>query len=85
NGEMMTMEDVTEILAVDILGIVPDDESIVVSANRGEPAVTDDNSKAGQAYRNITQRILGEKVPLMDLADNNGFFDKIKKFFHFGN
>ena len=85
NGEMMTMEDVTEILAVDILGIVPDDESIVVSANRGEPAVTDDNSKAGQAYRNITQRILGENVPLMDLADNNGFFDKIKKFFHFGN
>ncbi|MBR1735942.1 MAG: septum site-determining protein MinD [Firmicutes bacterium] len=85
NGDMMTMEDVTEILAVDILGVVPDDESIVVSANRGEPAVTDNNSKAGQAYRNITQRILGENVPLMDLADGDGFFDKIKKFFHFGN
>ncbi|MCL2461053.1 MAG: septum site-determining protein MinD [Defluviitaleaceae bacterium] len=80
-GDMMALEDVTEILAIDILGIVPDDESIVVSANRGEPAVADQNSRAGTAYRNITRRILGEEVPLMDLYKSGGFFGKLKKAF----
>ena len=80
-GDMLAMEDVTEILAIDILGIVPDDESIVVSANKGEPAVTDPNSKAGQAYRNITQRIIGNEVPLMELSANISFLDKVKSLF----
>lgn len=84
-GDMMSLEDVTEILAIDTLGIVPDDESIVVSANRGEPAVTDENSKAGQAYRNIAQRIMGNNVPLLELENKDGFMDKLKKMFHFGN
>lgn len=84
-GDMMSLEDVTEILAIDTLGIVPDDESIVVSANRGEPAVTDENSKAGQAYRNITQRIIGNNVPLLELENKDGFMDKLKKLFHVGN
>ena len=80
-GEMMSIEDVTEILAVDILGVVPDDESIVITTNKGEPAVTDENSKAGQAYRNITRRIMGEDVPLMNLETEETFMDKLKKFF----
>ena len=84
-GDMMTMEDVTDILAVDILGIVPDDESIVISSNKGEPAVTDDSSLAGQAYRNIVQRMLGNDVPLLNLEEGNGFVGKLKKLFHFGN
>lgn len=84
-GDMMALEDVTEILAIDILGIVPDDESIVISTNRGEPAVTDENSRAGQAFRNITRRILGETVPLMDLDIDNGFMSKVKKMLRFGN
>lgn len=84
-GDMMTMEDVTDILAIDILGIVPDDESIVISSNKGEPAVTDNSSLAGQAYRNIVQRILGNDVPLLNLEEGNGFVGKIKKLFHFGN
>ncbi len=81
-GDMMAMEDVTEILAIDILGIVPDDESIVVSANKGEPAVTDNSSKAGQAYRNISKRIMGEEVPLMELSSNPTFLDKFKSLFN---
>ena len=81
-GDMMAMEDVTEILAIDILGIVPDDESIVVSANKGEPAVTDSNSKAGQAYRNIAQRIMGNEVPLMELSSNDSLLDKLKSLFN---
>ncbi len=80
-GDMMSIEDVTEILAVDIIGVVPDDESIVVTTNKGEPAVTDENSKAGQAYRNITRRILGEDVPLMNLEEEETFMNKIKKLF----
>ena len=80
-GDMMAMEDVTEILAIDILGIVPDDESIVISANKGEPAVTDSSSKAGQAYRNIAQRIMGNEVPLMELSNNPTLLDKFKSLF----
>jgi len=83
-GDMMTLEDVTDILAIDVIGVVPDDEAIVVSTNRGEPAVSDQNSKAGQAFRNIVQRIMGNDVPLMDL-NNAGIFGKLKNLFRKGN
>ena len=82
-GDMMALEDVTDILAIDVLGIVPDDESIVVSTNRGEPCVADENSYAGQAFRNITRRILGDTVPLMDLNADIGIMSKLKKLFRF--
>ncbi len=84
-GDMMALEDVTEILAIEILGIVPDDESIVVSTNKGEPAVLDQNSKAGQAYRNITRRINGEDVPLMNLDVDESILQKIMRMFRIGN
>jgi len=80
-NEMMSMDDVTEILAVDIIGVVPDDESIVIQTNKGEPAVVVEGSKAGQAYRNITRRILGEEVPFMNLKEEETFFSKLKKLF----
>jgi len=79
-GDMMTLEDVTDILAIDVIGVVPDDEMIVVSTNRGEPAVGDNNSKAGQAFRNIVQRIMGKDVPLIDFTAT-GFFGKLKSLF----
>jgi len=66
-GDMMTVEDVTDILSIPLLGVVPDDESIVTSTNRGEPAALDNASRAGQAFRNIAARMLGEEVPLMNL------------------
>ena len=80
-GDMMALEDVTEILAIDVLGVVPDDESIVISTNRGEPCVIDESSRAGQAFRDIARRILGETVPLMDLTDDTGIMSKLKKIF----
>jgi len=80
-GDMMTLEDVTTVLAIDVLGIVPDDESIIVSTNRGEPCVLDEKSLAGQAFRDITKRLLGETVPLMDLYSDPGIMSKIKRFF----
>jgi len=84
-GDMMSLEDVTEILAIDVLGIVPDDEGIVISANRGEPIVLDESAKAGQAFRNICRRICGEKVELLDLYASEGFMSKLKKLFKSGN
>ncbi len=80
-GDMMSVEDVYDILGVDIIGAVPDDENIVVATNRGEPLVGND-SLAGKAYMNITERILGKEIPLMDLNEKKGFFARIAKAFH---
>jgi septum site-determining protein MinD len=80
-GDMMALEDVTEILAIDVLGVVPDDEGIVISTNKGEPCVADKNSFAGQAFRDICRRMNGETVPLMDLEQNKGLMSKIKSIF----
>ncbi len=80
-GDMMDIDDMIDILAIDLLGVVPEDEKIVISTNKGEPAILDRNSKAGQAYKNISRRILGEHVPLMNLEIEEGFMQKLKKFF----
>ena len=80
-GDMMSVDDVKEILSVDVLGVVPDDEDVVITTNKGEPAVTEENSRAGRAYRNITLRLMGEEVPFMDLSENEGFFGRLKKIF----
>ena len=58
------------------IGIVPDDEQIVVATNNGEPLAGDD-SLAGQAYINICHRIIGEEVPFLDLRRKKGFFAKL--------
>nr|WP_307990199.1 septum site-determining protein MinD [uncultured Niameybacter sp.] len=84
-GDMMAMDDVVEILAIDLIGVVPDDENIVITTNKGEPAVSDKNSLAGKAFRNVAQRIEGEEVPFLDLEMGNGFIDKIRKMFGFNN
>ena len=80
-GDMMSVDDILEILAIKLLGVIPDDDSIVISTNRGEPTVLDQQSKAGQAYRNIVQRLLGNNVPLMNLDVEEGFFAKLMKLF----
>ena len=76
-GEMMTMEDVCDILAIELIGIVPEDNTIVVSSNRGEPAVLSEASKAGRAYREIAQRLQGEDVPLVLPTAEGGFLDRL--------
>ena len=78
-GDMMDKQDIIEILAIDLLGLVPDDESIIISTNKGEPAILDSKSLAGQAYKNIAKRILNEEVPLLDLEVEDGFFGRLKK------
>ncbi|MBZ4687277.1 MAG: septum site-determining protein MinD [Clostridia bacterium] len=78
-GDMMDIDDMIEILAIDLLGVVPEDELIVISTNKGEPAVLEKTSKAGQAYKNISLRITGENVPLMHLESHAGIMKKLRK------
>ena len=77
-GEMMTVEDIIDLLAISLLGVVPDDENIIITSNKGEPAVMDDKSLPGHAYRNIAKRMSGEEVPLLELDEGN-FFQKVRK------
>ncbi|MBE3598255.1 MAG: septum site-determining protein MinD [Limnochordaceae bacterium] len=70
-GDMMEVGDVLEILAIPLIGIVPDDEEIIVTTNRGEPAVLDGHSRAGQAFRNIARRLEGQEVPFLELEDGS--------------
>ena len=75
-GEMMSVDDVQEILAVPLLGILPDDEQVVIATNQGE-AIAGSSSKAGEAFTNISHRILGESVPYLDLDSKKGFFRRV--------
>jgi septum site-determining protein MinD len=78
-GDMLTAEDVIDILAVKLLGMVPEDDHVLVSTNRGSPVSLDDKSKAGQAFQNIARRIEGEKVPFMALEDDAGLLQKLSR------
>jgi septum site-determining protein MinD len=79
-GDMMNREDIEDILAIDLLGIVPDDEEIVISTNKGEPVVIERRTLAGNAYMNIAKRITGEEVEFLDIEnENEGKFSKILK------
>ena len=79
-GDMMSVEDVTEILAIDLLGAIPDDEQIVISTNQGEPLVGSD-ALAGKAYMNICKRVIGEDVEMLDLNKKKGFLQTLKDMF----
>ena len=79
-GDMMSIDDVVDILAINLIGAVPDDEQIVISTNQGEPLVGSD-ALAGKAYMNICKRIMGEEIPLMDLEAGTGFFAKLSSLF----
>ncbi len=75
-GDMMSVEDVVEILAISLIGAVPDDESVVISTNQGEP-LSGNETLAGQAFFNVCRRITGEAVPLLDLNKSGGLFSRI--------
>ncbi|WP_077610813.1 septum site-determining protein MinD [Clostridium sp. Marseille-P2415] len=75
-GDMMSLDDVMDILAVDIIGAVPDDEDIVISTNQGEPLVGM-GAPAGQAYMDICRRIIGESIPIHNPAVREGLFFRL--------
>ncbi|PWA10712.1 septum site-determining protein MinD [Pueribacillus theae] len=80
SGEMLDVDEIVNVLAIELLGIVVDDESVIRASNKGEPIALDPTSKASLAYRNIARRILGESVPLLSFEEPKGFFAKFKKF-----
>ena len=79
-GDMMTVDDVTEILSIPLIGALPDDEQVVIGTNQGEPVIGLD-SKAGTAYMNICKRLTGLEVPFMELQSNSGFLSKLSGLF----
>ena len=80
-GDMMSVEDVTEILAIDLLGVIPDDESVVIATNQGEPVVGEE-SPAGKGYENICRRLRGEEIPVTDFSRHSGIRKKLSGLFH---
>lgn len=80
-GNMLSVDDMLDILAIKLIGVVPDDEAIVISTNKGEPLVYKGDSLAAKAYKNIANRIKGEEVPFLDLNVKMGLLDKIKYVF----
>lgn len=78
-GDMMSIDDILEILAIDLLGVVPDDDEVVISTNKGEPVVLNEKSLSGKAYRNISRRIKGEKVPFLNLESEGGFLNTLRR------
>ncbi|MGO0060233.1 septum site-determining protein MinD [Brevibacillus fluminis] len=84
NGDMLEVEDILDLLAIDLIGVVPDDDYVIKSANMGEPTVLSHESRASLAYRNIARRLLGESVPLMQLDQKSGMLTKMRKFFGLG-
>lgn len=81
-GEMLNVQDVLDILAIDLIGIIPEDEKIVTSSNRGEPLALTGVSDAAKAFINISKRLCGKDVAFMDIFnDSNGFFSVIHRFF----
>ncbi|MBI5671380.1 MAG: septum site-determining protein MinD [Chloroflexi bacterium] len=80
-GEMMSADDVTDILAIKLIGIVPEDEHVIPASNSGVPVTLNENSKAGQAFRNIARRLTGENVPFMTLQESGGFFQRLARLF----
>ena len=79
-GDMMSVDDVIEILAVDLIGTIPDDEQIVVAANQGEP-LSGKKSQAEEEYKNICRRLLGEEVPFMEIRQKKGMFRRLGQIF----
>ena len=79
-GDMMSVEDVTEILAIHLLGGIPDDEQVVIATNQGEPIVGED-CMSGKAYANICRRLLGEEIPITDFGRSEGLFSKFRDLF----
>jgi septum site-determining protein MinD len=78
-GEMLAAEDIIELLAISLIGMVPEDENVIVCTNRGTPIALDGKSKAGEAFRNIAKRITGQEVPFLELDADEGFFGRISR------
>jgi septum site-determining protein MinD len=80
-NDMMSVQDVQELLAIPLIGVVPDDERVIVSTNRGEPLVLSETpSLAASAFENIARRLEGETIEFLDLdSPNDNLFSRLRK------
>jgi len=78
-GDMLTADDVVDLLAIELIGIVPEDERVITGTNRGQPVVLEDKSRAGKAFMNIARRLAGEEIPFLDLDEKQDFFHRLSK------
>jgi len=83
-GDMINTDDVLELLAIKLLGVVPEDEQVIVSTNIGRPIVLDEKSRAGQAFKNIARRLMGDDIPLLDMDYRDDIFHRLSKVFRSG-
>jgi septum site-determining protein MinD len=79
-GDMLDTDDVIEILAIDLIGIVPEDEAILIATNKGVPVALDTKGQAGLAFHNIAHRLLGKDIPFMTIKDTSGFLGRLARF-----
>ncbi|NLE44845.1 MAG: septum site-determining protein MinD [Chloroflexi bacterium] len=83
-GEMLDVADVVELLAIELIGIIPEDSAILSATNRGQPvALSQNGSAAGQAFHNIAGRLCGEDVPFVPLREP-GVFERLARLVHRG-
>ncbi len=80
-GEMLSVDDVLELLGIELYGVVPDDDNVVSASNKGEPVIKDQTTRSGQAYSNIARRMIGEQIPLLSLEDKQGILNKLTGLF----
>ena len=78
-GDMMTIEDIVDILSLDLIGVIPDDENVVVATNQGETLIGS-GTASGKAYENICRRIMGEEVPLACYPPRRSFFFRVADY-----
>jgi septum site-determining protein MinD len=83
-GDMLSPEDVLELLAINLIGIVPEDENVMVGTNKGQPVALDNKSKAGRSFNQIARRLMGEEIPFDDVNEKEDFLKKLTKMFRPG-
>lgn len=83
NGDMLDIEDVKEILGIDAIGVVPDENAVIISSNKGNPVILNDEAMAGRAFKNIIKRIEGQDIPFLDLGEKKkvGLLARLKRIF----
>jgi len=81
-GDMLSVSDVMDILSIRLLGVIPEDENILISSNKGSPLTLNDQKvMAGEAFRNVARRLTGEKVPLLKLEQKGGLLKRLSRLF----
>ena len=78
-GDMMDVADVLEVLNIGLIGLIPEDEAVIIATNKGEPVVMDAKSRAGKAFTNSARRILGEDVPLEEVDAPQNLLDRLRR------